>query len=126
MPSILVDSDIVIDYLRGFESAKSFFKESFQNRNLFLSVINIAEIYSGRDTKKPVKDHAIVSFLNNFQIAVVTPTIAKSAGILKRDYNAPFADALVAATALEYDFQLATRNIKHFKNIKRLKLLKPY
>ena len=35
------------------------------------------------------------------------------------------ADAIIAATALEYDLILITYNIKHFQFIKSLKLLKP-
>ena len=35
------------------------------------------------------------------------------------------ADAIIAATALEYDLSLITYNAKHFQFIKGLKLLKP-
>lgn len=126
MENILVDSDIIIDYLRGFELSKTFFESAFEKGNLFTSVINVAEIYSGKDTRKPAKEHAIENFLTNFRIVVVTPTIAKSAGKLKRDFDIPFADAIIAATALEYNFKLATRNTKHFNMIRRLDILKPY
>ena len=81
MKGLLIDSDIVIDYLRG---------------------------------------------LNNFQISLVTPSIAKLAGELRRDYSRPFADMLVASSALLYNFILATRNAKHFKDITDLKILRPY
>jgi tRNA(fMet)-specific endonuclease VapC len=126
MENVLVDSDIIIDYFRGFEPSREFFKSAFEKGNLFLSVVSVAEIYSGKDTRNPAKEHAIKNFLNNFQIAVVTSTIAKSAGELKRDFDIPFADAIIAATALEYNFKLATRNIKHFNKIRRLNILKPY
>lgn len=126
MENILVDSDIMIDYLRGFEPSRIFFRSAFEKGSLYTSVINVAEIYGGKDTRKPAKENAIKNFLTNFQIAVTTPTIAKSAGMLKRDFDMPFADAIVAATALEYNFKLATRNTKHFNKIRGLNILKPY
>ena len=36
------------------------------------------------------------------------------------------ADALIAATALEYDLTLYTRNVRHFRMIPRLTISQPY
>jgi predicted nucleic acid-binding protein len=126
MKQLLVDTDVVIDYLRGLDSARSFFKSLKGQTALYLSVITLAEIYSGKETKDPFKARKIEEFLLNFEIALVTPKIAKITGQLRRDYSRPFADMLIAATAIEYGFGLATRNIKHFKDLPNLEVAKPY
>ena len=35
-------------------------------------------------------------------------------------------DSIISATALFYDIDFYTRNIKHYKNISGLRLFKPY
>ncbi len=126
MKKALADSDVVIDYLRGLDSARAFFENSTRRSVLYLSVISLAEIYSGKDIKNKHKLNEIEKFLSNFEIALITPSIARLAGAIRRDYGTPFADALIAATALEYDFILFTRNVKHFSGLHELKLFKPY
>ena len=42
-----------------------------------------------------------VSSLMSAPITKITPKIAKKAGELRRDYSRPFADMLIAATAIE-------------------------
>ncbi|MEK7162084.1 MAG: type II toxin-antitoxin system VapC family toxin [Patescibacteria group bacterium] len=126
MKNVLVDSDILIDYLRGLDSARAFFSASGRDFLFYLSVVSLAEIYAGKDTKNANKLKEIEQFLSNFEISLITPAIAKLGGGLRRDCSTPFADSLIAATALEYSFTLATRNIKHFNSLPKLKLFKPY
>ena len=45
---ILVDSDILIDYLRGKKETKEFIIYLLKNSKCYLTPINIAEIYSGK------------------------------------------------------------------------------
>lgn len=126
MKSLLIDSDVIIDYTRGLEESKEFFRTAKHSFILHISVVGLVEVYSGRETKNLAKQKEIEEFFSNFEIALITPAIAKAAGILRRDYARPFADTLIAATAIEYGFVLATRNIKHFKGLPGLKLIKPY
>ena len=123
---LFIDTDVVIDYLRGVDNARDFFKHQTKIGPLYLSVITLGEIYSGKDLDEESRLKIIEEFISNFEIALVTTSIAKTAGGLRRNNSRPFADMLIAASALEYGFGLATRNTKHFKNIKNLKLVKPY
>ena len=91
-----------------------------------ISTITVAEIYSGKETKHDEKQKRIEEFLQNFFIIPVTIQIAQRAGELRRDYNQPFADMIVAATALQNNMPLVTRNIKHYKEISSIVLIKPY
>ena len=61
-----VDSDILIDYLRGFEPARSFLLKSGEEALLNVSVVSIAEIYAGKETASAIKRLLIDQFLSNF------------------------------------------------------------
>lgn len=124
--SLCVDSDILIDYLRGVELARDFFIFRASNFNFCISVVSIAEIYSGKETKDSAKQKEMAQFLENFLVLPVTPEIAKLAGEIRRDAGKPFADSLIAASALLNSMTLVTRNVKHFQGIKDLKVMAPY
>ena len=123
---LCLDSDVLIDYLRGTINARDFLLENAGKTPLFISVVGIVEIYSGKDTKISEKKEIIEVFLANFRIIILTQGIAKRAGELRRDHQKPFADMIVAASAMEYGMPLVTRNIKHFRTIRGLKVLRPY
>ena len=122
----LIDSDILIDYLRGFEKARVFLIKENRRRILYISAINVMEVYSGKDAIKFKYQKLLNEFLSSFKIIELNERIAKMAGLIHIKYNTPFADAAIAATALEYNLILITRNIKHFKEIKKLKIIQPY
>jgi len=126
MKEYLIDSDILIDYLRGVKKAYNFLlRENFKGK-LWISVINVMEIYSGKDTKSPKKEKIINEFLNSFKIILINKEIAIKAGKIRREYQKPFADVIIAASALVYNLLLITRNKKHFVGIKNLKVISPY
>lgn len=121
---VLVDSDIMIDHLRAFRSINSISQFAGTDIILYLSVVSLTEIYSGKDTKSPSKLREVENLLANFEVALITTNIARRAGELRRDYQGPFADMLIAATALEYHWPLATRNIRHFQGLSKLEFFK--
>ena len=47
MKNILIDTDILIDFLRGKEKAREFLLSVEEENTLYCSVITIAEIYAG-------------------------------------------------------------------------------
>jgi predicted nucleic acid-binding protein len=67
--------------------------------------------------------------LQNIKFYPLTNDIAQKAIELidpfSNSHGLLLADAIIAATALEYDLTLITDNTKHFQFIKGLKLLKP-
>ena len=124
-----IDSDILIDYLRGVEDARNFLIGAAEKGNVSISVVSIVELYAGKETRDEDKRKHIDEFLQSFVLIGLDGTLARTAGKLRRDYEKPFADMIIAATALEYNLCLATRNIKHFDLLhkkSRLQLLKPY
>jgi predicted nucleic acid-binding protein len=109
---VLVDSDVVIDHLRGIRSLPPL--------RLAFSVITRCELFAGRD------DPALLRrLLAPLQEIPIDTAIAERGGALKRDQRVPTPDALIAATALERELPLMTRNVRHFKRVPGLDLHVP-
>lgn len=121
----LIDSDILIDYLRGFSDTRDFLFSLKKKGILIISAVNVVEIYSGKEIENSKKKNIIDCFINEFEIIPLEKDLAEEAGIIRMKYQIPFADAIVAATAIDSHSILATRNIKHFSKIKNLKIISP-
>jgi len=117
---ILIDTDVVVDFLRGYDEAVAYLKGL--SGEVALSAIAVAELYAGvRDDEREKLDE----FVSLFPVLPITPEIAKNGGLLKRDYHRShgigLADALMAATAIEQKAELKTLNTKHYPMFKGLK-----
>lgn len=109
---VLVDSDIVIDHIRGARLLPSF--------PLAYSVITRCELFAGRDNAERLR-----GLLARMHEISVDSSIAERGGILKRTTQLQTPDALIAATALEHDLPLMTRNKRHFDRVAGLQLHTP-
>jgi predicted nucleic acid-binding protein len=121
---VVVDTSILIDYLRGGIKWEEFLNRAEKDVELYLPTIVIFELFSGKSTANPKIAKDINEFITFFQKVELTEKIAKQAGALFRDVNknlgAP--DYIIAATALELHASLVTLNKKHFQQIKSLSL----
>ena len=119
--SVLPDTDVMVDFLRGHTKAVDFVKR--HSSTIVLSSIVIAELYAG------VRDDQEIAILDEFvafcRVAPVTVKIARIGGIYKRDYSKShgigLADAIVAATAQAEEADLKTLNVKHYPMFKGLR-----
>ncbi|OGK23974.1 hypothetical protein A2954_07405 [Candidatus Roizmanbacteria bacterium RIFCSPLOWO2_01_FULL_37_12] len=126
---ILLDSDIIIDFLNNQSLAILFFKRS-SKKELFISVISWAEVeYGFRKLKSDKKVQKFHDLLDNFQVQLVDidKRVAEQYLEIKIDlenHKTPLADfdLLIAATALSNSLTIATRNVKHFGRLKELNL----
>ncbi len=109
---IMIDSDVVIDHIRG--------ARRLPPEPLAYSVITRCELFAGRDDPEMLR-----SLLAPLQEIPVDRATAERGGILKRDVKLPTPDALIAATALEHDLPLMTRNVRHFGRVPGLDLRAP-
>lgn len=124
---MLLDTSICIDFLRHHQNAIAFIHSAVSKQEpLFLSVITETELFAGDDSVDSVRRRALEEFLAHFSILPVDSSIARKAGLFKRQNNASFPDALIAATAIENNLPLVSRDQKAFSKIKELKLVKPY
>lgn len=117
---VLPDTDVLIDFLRGHAKAIDLVR-SCQDR-LILSAVVVSELYAGvRDAKE---ETVLDEFVAIFRVLPVSAEIARTGGLLKRDFGRShgvgLADALVAATALSENAELKTLNTRHYPMIKGL------
>lgn len=120
----LIDTDILIDYLRGRHEARALLHSL--EPPLKVSVLTIAELYTGvRDGKDRSKLDALVATL---EVTFLDTDIARRGGLIRRDHRnrsgVGFVDAMIAATAEALQARLITRNARHFPTLSNV--LVPY
>ena len=94
---------------------------SLDGDRIHYSVITRAELFAGRETQEePVR-----VLLAPFAEVAVDRAIAERGGRLRRELAIALPDALVAATALERDLTLLTRNLKDFEAVPGLSVRSP-
>ena len=95
-----------------------------QAKQLFVSVVSLGEIERGivkaRRTDAAFAERlttwlADTMLLYSDHVLPVTAPIARRWGRLSAELGHEGADLLIAATALEHDLTVATRNLRHFK-----------
>lgn len=121
---ILLDTDVLIDFLRGRVDAVAFLGKT--RRALRVSSATVAELYVG--VREGEEREVLDRFLELMEVIAITPTIAKQAGLWRRDYGKTHGtgllDALIAACASNSGSTLVTLNEKHFPMLEAV--LVPY
>ena len=127
MEQIVLDTDIIIDFLR---TGKGLFFDllELQGRNkveLFITAASIYELFSGQSSKTTADDLADV--LSKLHFIPFDFNNARLAGEINRDlnYSLKFADLIIAVASLNLNMRLATKNKKHFTHIPKLKFYSP-
>ena len=115
MARILVDSDVLVDHLRGHRRLVAGPDE------LHVSAVTRAELFSGRGGE----ERRIRRLLEAMVDIPVDTAIAERAGRLRRGTARRLPDALIAATALEHRLTLVTRNVRDFEGIRALRVRTP-
>lgn len=115
---VLLDTNIIIDHFNdGILSSIS------PNIQLAVSVITEAELLRLAGISQ-----AEIATINNFlsitEKIIVSSSIAQRAARIGRTRKNKLPDLLIAATALEYNLALFTRNIKDFQRIPNLHIIK--
>ena len=119
--SIVLDTDVLVDFLRGRSKAVAFVNA--HSARIILSSIVVAELYAG--VKGDAEQAALDDFVSLFRVASVNAEIAKAGGLYKRNYGKShgvgLADAILAATAEIENAELKTINIKHYPMLEGLR-----
>jgi hypothetical protein len=125
MMSVLVDTDILVDHLRGEGRARRFLKKIEENdMEGYFSTITEAELFAGKSMDSKETRRRVSALLGIMRRVPVNSPIARKAGEIKRLYGTPLPDAIIAASALALKAKLATRNVRHFKRIRGLEVKK--
>ncbi len=127
----LVDTDWLIDAAIGRAAAVRTL-ERLSTDGLAVSIIAVAELYEGA-FGTPDPEEALAEFrefLSDYALLPLTDPIIERfarlrAALRQQGQLIPDMDLLIAATALEEDLTLITRNVRHFERIPELKLYQP-
>ena len=106
----LVDTNILIDHLRGVAKATTFLRQARSSETLWLSAITVAEVYAGQGSRQSKQASKVTRLLNLFRTAYVDGSVARLGGEIARDCGTALPDALIAATAIRKGLVLATRS----------------
>jgi len=116
MKEILLDSDIIIEFLRGNPKIRKTLRDLISEGNrLVVTPVSAAEIHAGT---RHGEEKEIDSFFSGMELRENDGRIGAKAGEYLRTYSiscgVELGDALVAATATIHSLVLWTLNIKHY------------
>jgi len=117
---LLIDTDVLVDFLRGFPKAVKYLKT--HSEEVLISAITVAELYAGvRDDER----RHLADLISLFMVIPISQQIAEKGGLFKQQYHKThgvgLADAIIAATSVIGGAELKTLNTKHFPMIKGLR-----
>lgn len=111
---MLLDTSVLIDWLRGYEPAGSWLGSL--DDVPFTSEISRVEVLQGvRSSERRLTEQ----MFSSLRWVTLTEGVARRAGELGREYRRSHpglgvADLVIAATAVELGVPLATGNVRHF------------
>jgi hypothetical protein len=118
---LLADTDVLVDFLRGYDDAVRFVGS--HATEIALSAISAAELYAGCRSDQELD--RLDEFIDLFEVIPVNQAIAKKGGRYKsfyyKSHGVGLADGIIAATAVLHNFELKTLNTKHYPMLKGIK-----
>ena len=116
MPKVLLDSDVIIEWLRGHEPFVRQVPQLIgQHAELFWTPVSVAEIFAG--VRKGEEAAVSNLFLLLESISITADTGKQAGSYLKsfgKSHGVELGDALIAACASSNGLDLWTLNKKHY------------
>lgn len=120
---VLVDTSILIDYYRKTNKVNSaWIALIYQGYEFVISAITKYELYSGATQNQMQFWESIMATISiiSFNEACVDTAVNINAVFKQKRKQIDIADLFIAATAVTFDFPIATLNKKHFERIEHL------
>jgi predicted nucleic acid-binding protein len=105
----VVDTNILIDYLKGSPNAK---RELDAFETTYISLISWVEVLVG--AAEGDEESEIREFLRRFRVHPVDEGVAERAVSIRREHKIRLPDAIIWATAQQLGILLVTRNTRDF------------
>jgi len=124
----LVDSSVIIDYLRGHSGAVTYLDALLAGNELATHAVVVAEVLCGARNRN--EQNTIEEFFSRFQVYSIEAQDSRlSLDLLKRTrlaFGVGWLDCLIAATSLRLALVVTTLNEKHFGVFEGLSVMRPY
>lgn len=126
MSRILVDTNVVIDYLRRVDKAESVFDKVFSSgeHDVLVCFVTVVELWAGKSMGSKKMETLVMNLIEGCEVLNMNLKIATKAGEIMREGRSKkdYPDAEIAATAVVEKLPLLTLNKKHFEGVRGLKL----
>ncbi len=128
MVSYTLDTDIVIEVLKGTETVVERMNALPIETSICITGLTVYELYKGVfSIGEKRREQDVKEFIENVEILQLDEDIERKAGEIYADLRKKGelisdADILIAAIVLANDSVLVTNNTDHFKRIKNLKI----
>jgi predicted nucleic acid-binding protein len=133
---LILDSRVVIDGERRGHTVRQIleqFRTGYGEIEIGLSVVTIVELThgiqrAGTEERRQRRQAFVDELIRDVPVHPITVEMARLAGRVEGDQAArgvaiAFEDLLIAATALQLGFGVATGNVRHFKQIPGLNVV---
>jgi predicted nucleic acid-binding protein len=123
---ILADTDVVIDFLRRRDPARSKIRELSLSGQLQTTAVTSFELLCGLSEDR--RAAALLDFLSSIEALPMDGSAAEAAAKIHRELVAKgqsigMADSLIAGIAIANDMPLLTMNRRHFERVPGLTLV---
>jgi len=119
---LLIDTDVLIDSLKGIKEAKDLFRT--KDIDLYCSILSKKELLSKSGLRESER-RRIIDLLSRIKVLKIDDDISKKYSFLMKKYGESSdltVDYIIAATAWSKKLPLLTRNRRHFARIQEITL----
>jgi len=120
MSGVLLDTNVLIDYLRDVPEAVNYLETS--PGDMSISALTVAELHAG--ARGESERQSLRDFTASFEVIAADGPICEAGGDLRAKYGPSHGidliDAIIAATSLCRQLPLVTLNRKHFPMLQNL------
>ena len=122
---LIVDTDLVIDFLRGSGPGAELVEDSLRSGVLRFSAITAFELRLGADFLRRRRQIEALFARRTLPLDVSAAMLAGEiyARLERTGDRIGVQDALIAGVCRRFDLPLATRNARHFRRIRGLRLI---
>lgn len=122
---LLIDTDVLIWYMRGNEKAYNIVENS---NGFYISVVTYMELVQGMRNKKELNSLRKALHGWNTKILYISEDVSAKAMFFVEQHflshSIQLADALIGSTAIAYGLPVLTGNDKHYKAMGDIKISK--
>jgi len=123
---MIIDTSILVEIDRGITEEK--IKKIKDNINPKTSTITVSELYTGAYKREKTDESSLENLISAFKQIPLNQEIAKKAGELiarkqEKDLGIGINDIYIAATAIQKNEKLLTKDVQDFNEINDLEVL---
>lgn len=129
----LIDSDWVVDHLANDEEANQLLSK-LSEEGIAISIITYIEIYQGvlRSPTPEEAEQKLKAFVDTVSVLSISPAVARRCAHIRetlrkqgKEFRGRAFDLLIAATAVEHNLILVTRNKEDYEDVPSLRFYQP-